>query len=268
MKVPQASLISILVLISVNASAAPSSSCAGKFVGVWKHYGIGSTNDATLTADGTAKCDGHPNCLQGTWTCAGNVLTYDNTIYKTDYTLQPDGTMTARGGITVVRAGRTRKLDLGNAGMVSAKLYGVDTTVPINTPSSQKPEVRQANRPVEPNEQDSQAASAARNLFEAGKAEFVVQNWSGATNRFEEAASQYRKAGDPKNERIALGNAQLAKAKAVRSQQDTSSQRRAGMHYSKYSLKCQQVLKQIAVLEADGADMVNQRQGLRAQGCE
>ena len=63
---------------SANASAAPPASCAGKFVGVWRHNGIGQTNKATLTADGTAACSENAACMQGTWTCNGNVLTYYN----------------------------------------------------------------------------------------------------------------------------------------------------------------------------------------------
>ena len=94
------------MVASANANAAPPSSCAGKFVGVWRHNGIGQTNKATLTADGTAACSENAACVQGTWTCNGNVLTYYNGIYPTDYTLQPNGIMTARGGITVTRIGR------------------------------------------------------------------------------------------------------------------------------------------------------------------
>jgi hypothetical protein len=93
-------------LWAVSANAAPPDSCAKKFIGVWIHQGIGGiTNKATFTADGTAACSENEACLQGTWTCNGNVLTYNSGMYITDYTLQPDGTMTARGGIVVTRDG-------------------------------------------------------------------------------------------------------------------------------------------------------------------
>jgi hypothetical protein len=106
MKILRSVLLCGSMVASADASAGPPSSCAGKFVGVWRHNGIGQTNKATLTADGTAACSENPACVQGTWTCNGNVLTYYNGIYPTDYTLQPNGIMTARGGITVTRIGR------------------------------------------------------------------------------------------------------------------------------------------------------------------
>src|SRR6266849_83709 len=106
MKILRLVLLCGFLITSANASAAPPSSCAGKFVGVWRHNGIGQTNKTTLTADGTAACSENPACMQGTWTCNGNVLTYYNGIYPTEYTLHPSGIMTARGGITVTRLGR------------------------------------------------------------------------------------------------------------------------------------------------------------------
>src|SRR5262249_21289887 len=98
---------SFAAMLPSFATAAPPASCARKFTGVWQHHGIaGQTNISTLTADGTAACSGNPACVQGTWTCSGNVLSYNNGMYMTDYTLQPDGTMTARGGIVVRRVRR------------------------------------------------------------------------------------------------------------------------------------------------------------------
>jgi hypothetical protein len=99
-------LAGLILLTLASANAAPPPSCAGKFVGVWRHQAIGTSNIATLTANGTAACSGNPYCVQGTWTCSGNVLTYNNGISNTQYTLQPNGTMTAGGGIVVTRLGR------------------------------------------------------------------------------------------------------------------------------------------------------------------
>ncbi len=96
-------------LLSLPAAvyAAPPSSCAKKFVGTWQHNGIGGIkNTAILKANGQAECRDNPACVQGTWTCNGNVLSYNNGMYSTDYTLQPNGTMTARDGITVTRMKR------------------------------------------------------------------------------------------------------------------------------------------------------------------
>lgn len=94
-------------IFTETAAAAPPPDCARKFIGQWRHHGImGQTNNATLTADGQAICSGNPACVQGTWTCSGNELIYNNGMYNTVYTLQPNGTMTARGGIVVTRLGR------------------------------------------------------------------------------------------------------------------------------------------------------------------
>ncbi|MBR0775353.1 hypothetical protein JQ543_19750 [Bradyrhizobium diazoefficiens] len=107
------------------AHAQPAASCAGKFVGTWVHHGIGGqTNTSNLHADGRALCSDNTNCVQGTWTCAGNVLTYDNGMYKTDYTLQGNGTMTARGGIVVTRVGAAPKQAREPAGSNSTGACG------------------------------------------------------------------------------------------------------------------------------------------------
>ncbi|WP_407122349.1 hypothetical protein [Bradyrhizobium sp. STM 3561] len=87
------------------AFAAPPASCASKFVGEWRHSG---GNKGTLTADGRAICSEHAACqAEGTWTCSGNNLTYTTSLGSWVYTLQPDGSITANGGIArAVRIGR------------------------------------------------------------------------------------------------------------------------------------------------------------------
>jgi len=101
---------SLTLVLCSAAQGQPAASCVNKFIGTWVHHGIGGqTNTSKLQADGQALCSDNTNCVQGTWTCAGNVLTYDNGGYKTDYTLQADGTMTARGGIVVTRVGAAPK---------------------------------------------------------------------------------------------------------------------------------------------------------------
>jgi hypothetical protein len=87
------------------ASAAPPASCASKFIGEWRHSG---GNKGTLTADGRAICSEHAACqAEGTWTCSGNNLTYTTSLGSWVYTLQPDGSITANGGIArAVRIGR------------------------------------------------------------------------------------------------------------------------------------------------------------------
>ncbi|MCS3895591.1 hypothetical protein M2171_004724 [Bradyrhizobium japonicum USDA 38] len=87
------------------AFAAPPASCASKFIGEWRHSG---GNKGTLTADGRAICSEHAACQsEGTWTCSGNNLTYTTSLGSWVYTLQPDGSITANGGIArAVRIGR------------------------------------------------------------------------------------------------------------------------------------------------------------------
>ena len=100
-------VLCLLLSGMMNAKAA-SANCASKFVGNWLHYNAGVlTNTAVLTEDGISVCGGNPGCVKNaTWTCNGNVLTYNNGFYLTEYTLQPNGTMTAHGGtIVVVRVG-------------------------------------------------------------------------------------------------------------------------------------------------------------------
>ncbi|MGJ5096111.1 hypothetical protein ACQR18_28800 [Bradyrhizobium oligotrophicum] len=70
-------------------------------MGTWQH---GTSNIGTLTSDGTAACSGNPFCVQGTWTCNGNSLTYTNSAGTYVYTLQSNGVMTY-GSIVVTRIG-------------------------------------------------------------------------------------------------------------------------------------------------------------------
>lgn len=120
------------------AEAAPPSSCAAKFIGDWRHSGSG--NRGTLLPDGRALCSEHWACVQGTWTCSGNVLTYTNSGGTWNYTLEPDGkSMSTNGGAaTAVRIGATpasaRSRDLGSAAKnVTADILGVDRTQPDPT---------------------------------------------------------------------------------------------------------------------------------------
>lgn len=90
-----------LFLLAGNAVAAPPSSCASKFIGTWQH---GTSNIGTLTPDGQALCTGNVFCVQGTWTCSGDSLTYTNSAGTYVYTLQSSGVMTY-GSIVVTRIG-------------------------------------------------------------------------------------------------------------------------------------------------------------------
>ncbi len=143
-------LLSVLLSGTAAAEAAPQSSCAAKFIGDWRHSGSG--NRGTLLPDGRALCSEHPACVQGTWTCSGNVLTYTNSAGTWNYTLEPDGkSMSTNGGAaTAVRIGavpaNARSRDLGSAAKnVTADILGVDRTqpnpaaTPITNPVAEPP---------------------------------------------------------------------------------------------------------------------------------
>jgi hypothetical protein len=87
-----------LMLAAGNAMAAPPSSCASKFVGTWQHS---TTNVATRWQRSLQR---QRFCLQGTWTCNGNSLTYTNSSGTFVYTLQSSGVMTY-GSFIVTRIG-------------------------------------------------------------------------------------------------------------------------------------------------------------------
>lgn len=130
----------VLFLIAGNALAAPPSSCANKFIGTWQH---GTSNIGTLTPDGRALCSGNAFCVQGTWTCNGNSLTYTNSAGTYVYTLQSDGVMTY-GSIMVTRIGGSHAAaqPVKPAPQTKpTKLMG-DTSAPIQTeyrPSGSQP---------------------------------------------------------------------------------------------------------------------------------
>lgn len=207
--------VSLLLTLIVPAAAAPPSSCAGKFIGEWRHSGSG--NRGSIKADGRALCSEHPACAQGTWTCSGNVLTYTNSLGTWDYTLAPDGkSMSTNGGAAVAtRIGAApasaRSRDLGTAANVTADILGIDRTPsaapPAAPPPAPKPAVKQ------PDAFDSEKQAAARyahTLLGAGEAAYNSARDFNYANRkrelqvaednFIKAAEQYRKAGDAAGE--------------------------------------------------------------------
>lgn len=96
-------IASALLLTSSAAFAAPPASCASKFVGEWRHSGSG--NRGSVLRDGRALCSEHPACVQGTWTCEGNVLIYTNSLGSWNYTLAPDGRTMSTGTAVSTRIG-------------------------------------------------------------------------------------------------------------------------------------------------------------------
>lgn len=213
-----------LFSIIASAAAAPPASCVNKFAGEWLHNGNGG-NRGTLTRDGRAICTENTFCqAEGTWTCAGDTMTYTTSLGSWVYTLMPDGSITANGGVArATRIGRAPasapKHDYGAASNVTADVLGIDRTErPRPAPAialASKPTVPQPPS-VDPERQA--AARYARTLFGAGQAavnegrgNMDPKNFSTAEDRFSEAAVQYRKAGDAKNEKIALNNERLAK---------------------------------------------------------
>jgi hypothetical protein len=208
-----------------SAAAAPPASCVNKFAGEWLHNGNGG-NRGTLTRDGRAICTENTFCQsEGTWTCAGDTMTYTTSLGSWVYTLMPDGSITANGGVArATRIGRAPasgpKHDYGAASNVTADVLGIDRTErPKPAPATAqapKPTVPQSP-PVDDPERQA-AARYAHTLFGAGQAavnegrgNMDPKSFSTAEDRFSEAAVQYRKAGDAKNEKIALNNERLAK---------------------------------------------------------
>lgn len=258
--------VSLLLTCAAPAGAAPPSSCAAKFIGEWRHSGSG--NRGTVTPDGRALCSEHPSCVQGTWTCSGNVLTYTNSLGSWDYTLAPDGkSMSTNGGAAVAtRIGAVpasaRSKDLGSATKnVAADVLGLDRTpsaAPDGAPvAAPKQPVRQTS---EFDSEKQAAARYARTLFSAGQAAARVSrepgggpaDWSTAEDRFREAAIQYRKAGDARNEKIALNNAEIAKREAAKPPHRLAQAPNARKSPpAKYSLRCKLYEKQ---LEANADD--------------
>ena len=230
MKFKKAILIAVAAVVAAWEPA-QGADCGSKFIGTWRHTG---GNLGTIAPDGRALCSEHPGCLQGTWTCSGNILTYTNPAGRWDYTLAPDGgSMSANGGMAVAtRIGRTpataKRQDLGAAVKnVAADVLNVDRSAP--DPASVKPAAKlepkstQASQPTQSD--DPEAARRARELFRDGQvmADNAVSDrtWSAeyaskAEDKFRESAMQFKKAGDVKNEKIALSNAEKSKAAYIK----------------------------------------------------
>lgn len=125
-------LIAIFLLLMpvVPALAAPPSSCAAKFVGEWRHSGSG--NRGSVKADGRALCSEHPACVQGTWTCSGDVLTYTNSLGSWNYTLAPDGRTMSTGAATATRIGAVPAVARSRAPAAAAVQSSAPEPPPVN----------------------------------------------------------------------------------------------------------------------------------------
>lgn len=215
----------LLLVCAASAEAAPPSSCAGKFIGDWRHSGSG--NRGTLKPDGAALCSEHPACVQGTWTCSGNVLTYTNSLGSWNYTLEPDGrSMSTNGGAAVaVRIGAVpasaRSRDLGSAAKnVTADILGIDRTPSAapeaGPPAAAKPSLKPS---MDRTKADSGEGAA---LFGAGKEAFNNAMRASYESRksylrtaehyFKRSAEEFRKTGDLQNEAKAKENIEKIRA--------------------------------------------------------
>jgi hypothetical protein len=221
-------------LAAASADAAPPASCAKKFIGVWTHHGAGGeTNIATLTADGTAACSGNAFCVQGTWTCNGNVLTYNNNMYLTDYTLQADGTMTARGGIVVTRVGRA---SVGPAPVPGNGIKG-DTWI--------------------------KAARAAQQYC-------TYADQMKAAEDYQRAAEAYGQSGDTAKQAWALRQQQLASNNADRCDTSKFPNKPVATNAPLQSGKlrrCQAGILEAKKLQEEGGDISNLKAVLEKEGC-
>jgi hypothetical protein len=205
--------LSVAAGIASPAAGAPPASCAKKFIGTWQHTGaFGVTNIATLTANGVAACSGNPFCVQGTWTCDGNSLSYNNTISVTVYTLSPDGKhMTAPGGNNVVRLDAA---PVGAAAPAPARTFRADD-ITGETPRDRADAIKLANQYL------TQARAAGRYCTEADQ--------KLASDNYFTAARFFAQAGDSASEARASRAAEEALQRASRcDRQRTAAAERAG----------------------------------------
>jgi len=258
-------IAAVCTLASTFAQAAPPSSCAGKFIGDWRHGGSG--NRGILKPDGQALCSEHPACVQGTWTCSGNVLMYTNSLGTWNYTLAPDGkSMSTNGGAAVaVRLGAVpasaRSRDLGSAAKnVTSDFLGFD-----RTPSADERPVSPSPAPSpQPAKRTPQTSSEGLALLNTGNDFFNTALRAGdnrnsylqsAERYYSKAAEEFRKAGDARNERIALNKAANAKREAEKPQrspvQTSDGGNKGKGRLAKNSLRCRMYQKQ---LEANADD--------------
>jgi hypothetical protein len=213
-------IASSLLLASIgSASASPPSTCAGKFIGEWRHSGSG--NRGSVLADGRALCSEHPACVQGTWSCSGNVFIYTNPVGTWNYTLAPDGRTMSTGSAVSTRLGpvpaSARSRDLGAASNVTADVLGIDRTpsaAPQAAPSkpataAAAPTGRHADPEAEAN------AKEGRKFFQAGVAAAKRGDWSAAEDDFSVARERFRSAKMPDSAATADSNARLAGEKRL-----------------------------------------------------
>jgi hypothetical protein len=209
-----------LLLASIAPAAAAPSSCAGKFIGEWRHSGSG--NRGSVMADGRALCSEHPACVQGTWTCSGNVFTYTNPVGTWNYTLAPDGRTMSTGSAVSTRLGpvpaSARGRDLGGAANVSADLFGVDRTpsaAPPAAPVAPAKPATAAATPKRPGADPEVEANAkeGRKFFQAGMAAAKRGDWSAAEDDFSVATQRFRSAKMPDSAETAASNGRLAREK-------------------------------------------------------
>lgn len=220
------SLIALLLLLTstISASAAPPSSCASKFVGEWRHSGSG--NKGTVLPDGRALCSEHFACVQGTWTCDGNVLTYTNSLGSWNYTLAPDGRTMSTGSAVSTRIGpvppSARSRDLGSAAAnVTADVLGVDRTpgaasqaAPVTPSKPARIAAAPTGRAADPEAEAN--AKEARKFFQAGLAAAKRGDWSAAEDAFSVAKERFRSANMPNNAQTAADNARIAGNRRLR----------------------------------------------------
>lgn len=209
---------SLLLASIASASAAPSS-CAGKFIGEWRHSGSG--NRGSVMADGRALCSEHPACVQGTWTCSGNVFIYSNPVGTWNYTLAPDGRTMSTGSAVSTRLEpvpiSARSRDLGGAANATADLLGVDRT-PSAAPQAAAPA---PNKPTAATPTNGRRAGAdpeaeanakeGRRFFQDGMAAGKRGDWSAAEDDFSVARERFRSANMPNDAETAASNGRLAR---------------------------------------------------------
>ncbi|MGC5781216.1 hypothetical protein [Methylobacterium sp. NFXW15] len=205
------------------AEAAPDSNCVKRFVGVWRHSGGGTSNIATLTADGAATCSGNIGCQQGTWSCQGNVMNYVNSSGSWNYTLISSNKMVLPGvGATMDRVGETSAeaqssvVDRILSGRTRTNAGREDAVAPPIPAQSNRRAHTETNANSPSLDQSIKDGDVYMRLGRKAAKSHSIKSLREAAQHFRGAAEFYASASDPDRQREAIKAADQADAEAER----------------------------------------------------
>lgn len=150
---PSFLVAAFLILAASDASAAPPSSCARRFVGTWVYPG-----GTTVVAPGGIAYPKCPMCVPTqTWTCEGNTYLFSNSGPPGQFsaTLSPDGRQLIGSGTVATR--------VGGAPRVRVETPRVQTpTIGATAPSVQAPAINVTEPSVRGDQAPNVRAKAPR----------------------------------------------------------------------------------------------------------